>query len=128
MIAVQVEPERDLTVVTIAGKLVPDLIGQVLRQKNFGTTSRVLWDLRRARLSDLDQENMAQIAGRIRPSMETRATRCTAVIAGDPVAKTVIEEYFTIAQRVFGQPVPLFATTSRVSAMAWLDEIAPPVG
>lgn len=125
MIAVQVEPDYDLTVVTISEKLMPDLIGQIIRQKNYGITARVLWDLRHARLNELNQEHLKQIANRIRPAMERRATRGTAVITSDFRAQAVVEEYFAIARQIFRRPGLLFVSTSRASAMAWLDEVVP---
>lgn len=125
MIAVQVEPDYDLTVVTISEKLMPDLIGQIIRQKNYGITARVLWDLRHARLNELNQEHLTQIANRIYPAMERRATRGTAVITSDFRAQAVVEEYFTIARQIFRRPGLLFVSTSRASAMAWLDEVVP---
>lgn len=125
MIAVQVEPDYDLTVVTISEKLMPDLIGQIIRQKNYGITARVLWDLRHARLNELNQEHLKQIANRIHPAMERRATRGTAVITSDFRAQAVVEEYFAIARQIFRRPGLLFVSTSRASAMAWLDEVVP---
>ncbi|MCG8575451.1 MAG: hypothetical protein MI810_11250 [Flavobacteriales bacterium] len=121
-VAVRVEPDRDLTVVTVCGIMGPGHVDQVLEQRNYGTTTKVLWDLRDASLSELNRETLQQIAGKVRPSLETRATRGTAIVANNHDAQLVIELYFEIAQHVFGRSVPGFATTCITAAMEWLEE------
>jgi len=121
-IAVRVEPDQDLTVVTVSGILGLSHVDQVLEQQNYGTTTKVLWDLRDASLSELNREKLQQIAGRVRPSLQTRATKGTAIVANNHDAQLVIELYFEIAQHVFGWSVPGFSTTCIADAMAWLEE------
>ena len=119
-VGMEVDQDRDLTIVTVSGILELEQVLAVLTREGFGRTGRVLWDLRDASVSSLTTEKLQQIAEGVSRVTGKRATRGTAIVTNSYNAQLVIELYFEIATHRYGRKLPGFATTCLDEAEEWL--------
>lgn len=125
-VGLHIDQEQNLTVVTVTGMLADEHIRHVMTRPEFGTTVRVLWDLRNASFSNMDADNLARVAEEHAPLLQKHATRRTAVVVTDEETVPSVRLYFEIARYRFGRDVPGFVTTEMAKARRWLSQYRTP--
>lgn len=120
-VGLHVDTDGDLTIVTLTGLLEIEQVRHLIRQPEFGTTTRVLWDCRQTSFANIARESLTLVAREHVDLLKKQATRRTAVVVSDDEAIPFARLYFEIARHQFGRDLPELITTDMDEARLWLD-------
>lgn len=117
---------RDLTRVTAFGQAAADQINDVIGSPEYGHTSRVIWDLRAASLSDLCQDELIRIASATSDVGHRLNTQAIAFVVRSNDARLLIKLFTELYRHKFGRSIHCRITSDMDHARGWLDRVAPP--
>lgn len=120
-IGLHVDAENDLTVMTLTGLVDIDQVRKVIQRPDFGTTTRVLTDCRKASFGNITWDHMNMVALEQVPLLQKQATRRTAVVVPDPETIPFARVYFELSHTRYGREAESFVTADMDEARAWLD-------
>jgi len=117
---------QDLTRVTTFGQADADQISKIIRAPDYGHTSRVIWDLRAACLSDLCQDELIRIARAARDVGHRLNTQAIAFVVRGNDARLLIKLFTELYRHTFGRSIPCRITSDMDDAHTWIDGVFPP--
>lgn len=123
-VSISILPEQDLTVVTLTGVIGTDDFIETRKFSKYGTTSKVLWDMTGADVSNLHRHSMTEIAMAYRSFDPVSATRGAAIVVADRDAMRTMRLYTIISTHQMGRRVPQMLTMNMDDAHAWLNKMA----
>ncbi len=116
---------QDLTRVTTFGQADADQINKIISSPEYGHTSRVIWDLRAACLSDLCQDELIRIARATRDVGHRLNTQAIAFVVRGDDARLLIKLFTELYRHKFGRSIPCRITSDMDHAQAWIDRVFP---
>jgi len=123
-VGLHVDRELDLTVMTLTGVLEIEQIRHLIRQPEFGTTTRSLWDCRDVSFANITRDDLAMVAAEQVALLQQQVTTRTAVVVAEGENGPFSRMYFEMARLRFGRDTASFVTTDMEAARKWLYRAA----
>jgi hypothetical protein len=115
----QVDKDRDLTVVTVAGQVfVADLLREMRAFYDGPCTSKVLCDFSGAKVSDLTVDVLRRFVAEAKDLARLRPSGRTALV-GQGAGYGMARMYEALSS-ITGHPIPIAAFKTTTEALSWL--------